>query len=221
MKLTILYDNTAKVGVAGWGFSALVGDTLFDLGADAVTLRKNAETLGINFSRIKNVVISHEHSDHYGGLDFDVIPELKGKKFFIADFFSNGLKRYIDENADLNLFEDKAVIGDAVAVRLKKEVFLLAHGDNGNAMVTGCSHPGIVNMVKAAKGKRSVDLLAGGFHLAWSPSSRVDEIAMELKALGVKRICPAHCSGENAQPIFKDVFGEGYITPGVGTVIEF
>ncbi len=222
MKLVILYDNTARVGIPGWGFSCLVGGTLFDLGSDPSILKKNADALGIDLNRVKNIVISHEHSDHFGGLDFDAIPEFRGKNIFVGDFFSQSFKRYIKKNATLKPI-DKAteITRGTTIVPMKKECFLIVDSDKGSTIITGCSHPGIVNIIKRAKElRRRIHLVIGGFHLAWKSKGEIDEIVKAFREFGVESVCPAHCSGEIAQEAFRAAYGEEYIEPGVGTMIE-
>jgi len=62
----------ADEGIGEWGFSALVevdGHTfLFDTGARPDTVLKNAQELKIDLSKVEDVVISHNHGDHTGGL---------------------------------------------------------------------------------------------------------------------------------------------------------
>ena len=58
--------------IGEWGFSALVQangrQVLFDTGAKPDTVLQNAKTMGIDLSRITDVVPSHWHGDHTGGL---------------------------------------------------------------------------------------------------------------------------------------------------------
>jgi 7,8-dihydropterin-6-yl-methyl-4-(beta-D-ribofuranosyl)aminobenzene 5'-phosphate synthase len=59
-------------GVGEWGFAALVEADgrrlLFDTGARPQTVLDNARELGIDLSGITDVVLSHHHWDHTGGL---------------------------------------------------------------------------------------------------------------------------------------------------------
>jgi 7,8-dihydropterin-6-yl-methyl-4-(beta-D-ribofuranosyl)aminobenzene 5'-phosphate synthase len=59
-------------GFGEWGFAALVeadGRTfLFDTGLYPETVARNADELGVNLARITDVVLSHNHNDHTGGL---------------------------------------------------------------------------------------------------------------------------------------------------------
>ena len=66
---TMLTDMT---GVGEWGFAALVEvdgrRLLYDTGARPQTVLDNARELGIDLSSITDVVVSHHHWDHTGGL---------------------------------------------------------------------------------------------------------------------------------------------------------
>jgi 7,8-dihydropterin-6-yl-methyl-4-(beta-D-ribofuranosyl)aminobenzene 5'-phosphate synthase len=72
VKVTILSTMVANEGIGEWGFSALVehdGEALlFDTGYFPETVLRNAETFHIDLSRVTDVVLSHNHTDHTGGL---------------------------------------------------------------------------------------------------------------------------------------------------------
>lgn len=59
-------------GVGEWGFSAVVDvdgrRILFDTGGRSETVLKNAKELHVELSNIPDVILSHHHSDHTGGL---------------------------------------------------------------------------------------------------------------------------------------------------------
>jgi 7,8-dihydropterin-6-yl-methyl-4-(beta-D-ribofuranosyl)aminobenzene 5'-phosphate synthase len=66
---TMLAD---RAGVGEWGFSALVTVNghriLFDTGARPETVLTNARELKIDLSDVTEVILSHHHGDHTGGL---------------------------------------------------------------------------------------------------------------------------------------------------------
>lgn len=73
VKVTVLSTMLADIpGHGEWGYAALVEvdgrKILFDTGAYPDTVLKNAEELGIDLSGVEEVVISHNHFDHTGGL---------------------------------------------------------------------------------------------------------------------------------------------------------
>lgn len=76
-RITILADAVpGRKTIGEWGFSALVEVTragvsrrfLFDTGDKAGTVLANATTLGIELCTVEDVVLSHHHGDHNGGL---------------------------------------------------------------------------------------------------------------------------------------------------------
>jgi 7,8-dihydropterin-6-yl-methyl-4-(beta-D-ribofuranosyl)aminobenzene 5'-phosphate synthase len=73
LKITILSTMLADGKELGeWGFSALVEADghriLFDTGAHPDVVLKNAQSLGVDLATIPDVVLSHNHWDHVGGL---------------------------------------------------------------------------------------------------------------------------------------------------------
>jgi 7,8-dihydropterin-6-yl-methyl-4-(beta-D-ribofuranosyl)aminobenzene 5'-phosphate synthase len=73
LKITILSTMLADGNELGeWGFSALVEADghriLFDTGAHEDVVLKNTRTLGVDLSTIPEIVLSHDHWDHVGGL---------------------------------------------------------------------------------------------------------------------------------------------------------
>lgn len=59
-------------GIGEWGFAALVEADghrlLFDTGARPETVLRNARELGIDLGDVTEVILSHHHGDHTGGL---------------------------------------------------------------------------------------------------------------------------------------------------------
>jgi 7,8-dihydropterin-6-yl-methyl-4-(beta-D-ribofuranosyl)aminobenzene 5'-phosphate synthase len=74
LKITVLSTMLAGSdrGIGEWGFAALLevdGQRLLvDTGARAETVHKNALELGIDLANVREAVITHNHSDHTGGL---------------------------------------------------------------------------------------------------------------------------------------------------------
>lgn len=70
--ITTLSTMLADRGLGEWGYAALVEvdgkRVLFDTGANPDVVLRNAETLHIDLSSVEDVVISHFHDDHTGGL---------------------------------------------------------------------------------------------------------------------------------------------------------
>jgi 7,8-dihydropterin-6-yl-methyl-4-(beta-D-ribofuranosyl)aminobenzene 5'-phosphate synthase len=72
LKITVLSTMLADKGIGEWGFAALVEAdahrVLVDTGARPDTVLENARELGVDLSDVKEVVLTHNHSDHVGGL---------------------------------------------------------------------------------------------------------------------------------------------------------
>src|SRR3989449_6978979 len=70
--ITVLSTMLADKGVGEWGFAALIEADghrlLFDTGDRPETVLQNARELGIDLSTVTEVVLSHHHGDHTGGL---------------------------------------------------------------------------------------------------------------------------------------------------------
>ena len=72
VRILILSTMLAENGIGEWGFSALVETDgqriLFDTGRYPDTVIRNARELGVDLSDVTDVVLSHHHGDHTGGL---------------------------------------------------------------------------------------------------------------------------------------------------------
>jgi len=72
LKVTILSTMLADQGIGEWGFAALVEadgrQLLVDTGARPETVLSNLRGLKIDLSGVRDVVLTHFHSDHTGGL---------------------------------------------------------------------------------------------------------------------------------------------------------
>lgn len=72
LRVLVLSTMLAEAGVGEWGFAALVEvdgrRILFDTGARPDTVLKNARELGVDLAGVEEVILSHNHGDHTGGL---------------------------------------------------------------------------------------------------------------------------------------------------------
>jgi 7,8-dihydropterin-6-yl-methyl-4-(beta-D-ribofuranosyl)aminobenzene 5'-phosphate synthase len=102
------------------------------------------------------------------------------------------------------------------------EQALVIDTDKGLVVITGCAHPGIVDMVRFVKDKFNKDIymVFGGFHLMDKSDKQVRAIITEFQALGVQKAGPCHCSGDQCIELFKEAYKEDFIDIGVGTVIR-
>jgi len=216
ISLVTVYDNYLADSrlETGWGFSCLVKtedkNILFDTGADSPILLSNMEKLGINPGEIDFVFISHLHEDHIGGLPgiLEIKPDLPVYK---PEFFSGPVKI---ENG----IRTTGPLGDGI-----KEQSLIIESEKGLIIITGCAHPGIVNIITSVKSQfpdKQLYLVMGGFHLFQTSDFDIKKIIEEFKNLGVQKVAPCHCSGDRCRELFKQEYKDNFIENGAGKIIN-
>ena len=244
MKLTVLVDNHTYIDQYYLGEPAvcyLIEDgehvILLDTGYSDVFL-ENASRMGIDLGRVTDIVLSHGHNDHTGGLPAFFAKFTQPVRVFAHP---NAFlpKRYegMDAGSPMSLYElpkqvslqlgakprqvsehvwclgeiprvyafeaDRAV-GETLsscgccweADAVRDDTSLALTLPDGVFVVTGCAHAGICNTVayaKAVSGKERVLGVLGGFHL-FEAGGSLDETIATLRALGVERVYPAHCT---------------------------
>jgi len=89
-------------------------------------------------------------------------------------------------------------------------------------IITGCSHQGIVNILKKAKEiiDKEIYIVFGGFHLMRHSDDEVKAIIQEFKKMGVLKCGATHCTGDRQIELFKQAYKENYVPIGTGKMIE-
>ena len=229
LKITLIsvYDNyqvDQRLQTA-WGFATIIktpGELiLFDTGGNSKILLSNIEKLGINPVSIKKVVISHIHSDHLGGLK-GFLERNSNVTVFIPSSFPKSTKnmitqkkaKFVEISAPRKISDSIYTTGELYGP--PEEQSLIIDSKKGLVVITGCAHPGIVNILKRAKKlmKKDIYLVSGGFH--HPPISCVKE----FKELGVGKVAPSHCTGDLVREAFRKEYKENFIEYGVGKIIE-
>ena len=78
-------------------------------------------------------------------------------------------------------------------------------------IVTGCSHSGIVNIVRYTKevlGVEAVEAIIGGLHLINADDVFLERVCKELRKLNVNSLHVGHCTGFNAISYLRRVYGD-------------
>ena len=101
------------------------------------------------------------------------------------------------------------------------EQALVLDTKRGLVVMTGCSHPGIVDMLKEIKArfKKTPYMVFGGFHLLNKSDREMEKIIEEMKAIGVVRCGATHCTGDRQIKLIKEAFGDDYFELGVGNIL--
>jgi 7,8-dihydropterin-6-yl-methyl-4-(beta-D-ribofuranosyl)aminobenzene 5'-phosphate synthase len=235
MRFSVVYDNqTLEPTLASaWGFACLVGDDLlFDTGGDARRLLSNMESMGIDPAGIGTVVLSHAHGDHTGGLggllDRGVRPTVYVPRSFPRRFKADvrAITTLVEVDGPMEIRPGIHITGGMGSALIEQA--LVVDTTEGMVVVTGCAHPGIVEMVRrstsltAGRAKGSVGevaLVMGGFHLGSASRRQVKRIIADFHDLGVRQVAPCHCTGDRAIQVFAEEYGDDFVKVGVGRAI--
>jgi len=201
-EILVLVDNTPNPSnprlLNPWGLSLYVATPsatlLFDTGPSPDALRRNAEALGVNLSRVDCVVLSHGHGDHTGGLEALSCGKVYGPP---------GTPASITVNDTMELTEGVYALRPLYGPPWETALLVNVEG-YGGVLLVGCSHPGVVSLVREASRIARVRLVVGGLHMLGATREQCESVATELSRLGVERVCALHCSGE----VMREVLSE-------------
>jgi 7,8-dihydropterin-6-yl-methyl-4-(beta-D-ribofuranosyl)aminobenzene 5'-phosphate synthase len=233
LRITVVYNNVIqRPGLTtDWGFAAVVEGgadvVLFDTGGDGPTLLANMEQLGIAPDSISAVVLSHIHGDHVGGIDA-FLERRPNVTVYMPRSFTAVFRRSVEQRGTrvevvsgprrlLANFYSTGEMGDGMI-----EQALIVDTTSGLVVITGCAHPGIVNIARAGCKHLGKDiyLLMGGLHmLRRSPEQNRATVAA-LRKLAIRKVAPSHCTGAAAIALFREKWTNDFIDGGCGAVIE-
>ena len=182
LRIKVIFDNvpyTEQLQTA-WGFSCIIEGIsqviLFDTGSNGNILLSNMKRMGIDPRSVKVVFLSHIHGDHTGGLNVFLQTNPRVIVYLPASFppsYQNlitGLgSQYKTLEKPKKLFGQVYTTGE-LGSRIKEQS-LIIDTPKGLVIVTGCAHPGIVQIVSQTQNwlQKKVYLLVGGFHLEGQP----------------------------------------------------
>jgi len=169
-------DKCPKSGfLTGFGFSALIYNyftekfSLFDTGGNGNILIHNIKEFKVNISDIKNVIISHNHHDHAGGL-VEILQINPSVNIYVP----------IDDlKAFSRAFPNKQIFGISEITEIEKNLFtsgqikssfnseqsvFLKTKNNELIILVGCAHPGVEKFIIRAKEISRIKAIIGGFH---------------------------------------------------------
>ncbi|MBN2380877.1 MBL fold metallo-hydrolase [candidate division WOR-3 bacterium] len=230
--ITVVYDNTAYFSElrSDWGFACVIDaggkKILFDTGSKGEILLANFDGIGLDPGKIEMIALSHEHWDHVGGLE-GFLARNSNVVVYVLKSFPNQVKKMArDAGAGLHEVSDPEELCTGIYTtgtmgRAIEEQSLIITTDKGAMVITGCAHPGIVEIVKKAKQLTGQEILAvmGGFHLGGASEREVKEIIEEFKQMGVSYVGPCHCTGEAQIELFREAYEHRCLEAGVGREI--
>lgn len=233
LRITVVFNNVPHrlELTPGWGFSSLIEGPdktiLFDTGGDGAVLLANMRRLGLSAKAVEAIVLSHIHADHTGGLNGFLAENADLEVWLPAQFPSSFQRAVSERGARVRAVREGGRLFDEVwstgpLGNATIEQALILDTAQGLVVVTGCAHPGIVRIAETAgrlTGKR-IHLLMGGFHLMGTDRAEIQAIIARLRALGVEKLAPSHCTGDAAIAQFRKAWGKDFVEGGLGAVIE-
>jgi 7,8-dihydropterin-6-yl-methyl-4-(beta-D-ribofuranosyl)aminobenzene 5'-phosphate synthase len=239
---------------------------LFDTGPGK-GLSNNAELLGVDLKSVTDLVLSHGHYDHTGGLKDFLLQTGEVTITAHPDIFRpkytkrNGEMRYIGIpysqeaiegwGALLRLSEGPVEVAPGIITtgvvprvtpfegrdedllvkegygfaedKLLDDLSLLIDTPQGQVLLLGCAHAGLINIVshvKALTGRNSFLWVTGGTHLGFYGPERLEEVLRELQAFPIDNLGASHCTGLPTGLRLAQEMGPRFQFCNVGCVIE-
>ena len=115
----------------------------------------------------------------------------------------------------------RRINGQMVTDRFEDEVAVVLELQEGLALISGCSHVGIVSMCRRVSRlfDRPVKVFVGGTHLMAANEERIQKTCELLREMGLGQLGACHCNGEQAGAYFEEHF-PGFFRNNVGTCLE-
>jgi 7,8-dihydropterin-6-yl-methyl-4-(beta-D-ribofuranosyl)aminobenzene 5'-phosphate synthase len=201
---------------------------LFDSGTDPDLFMRNLAKMEVEPGSIEKAIISHEHRDHRSGV-YKLYPLNRRIGVHFLDAF---LQEAYEQAEAIGMKPARVtapfeVVPGAYSTGIidgaPPEQSLAVETSQGIVLLVGCSHPGIVKIVETVRKQRGADsirLLLGGFHMFQQDPAQIREQVAALRRLNVRRVMPAHCSGDLAKKIFAEAYGSEFEPLGAGKILR-
>jgi len=211
----------------------LIGDdVLFDTFGDPGVLLRNLRKFNFDTAKIRNIVLSHDDWDHISGL-WHLIQNRNDITVYICPNFKQEIKERIASSGvkiieakeatqiKENIYSTGQLYGESKGEKCYEQS-LAIKTTQGLAVICGCAHPGIVDIVRNVNEayRENAYMLIGGFHLKDNTKETNKRIVNELKECGVRKVAPVHCTGKQALKIMRRVFGDGFTEIKEGGILE-
>ena len=276
LKVTVLSTmlvGANATGVGEWGFAALLEAdgrrVLIDTGARPETVLRNIEEMRIDLSNVTEVVLTHNHADHTGGLlalrraVMAKSPAALSRVHVPAGIFTSrldtngrelgGLRpiksefeklggQFLEHDKPFELFPGVWLLGPVPRVHpernwsstgqlqlptgpvednVPEDTGIAINTRSGLVVISGCGHAGVINTLEYARKAIAdvpIEAAIGGFHLFGASDEVLEWTGGRLKALGVRNLLGAHCTGIEAVFRLRQLIGLARRTAVVGAV---
>ncbi len=104
------------------------------------------------------------------------------------------------------------------------DISLILEEEEGNILLMGCAHSGILNILCKASELSEKDrflLVSGGMHYFKRNGDYVQKMLKKIKNYNIDNIMPLHCSGVNHYHLFKKYFGKRLVYGSTGKTVRF
>ena len=251
--ISTMLSGLPGAGIGEWGFAGLLETDghrlLIDTGARPEVVLRNAEELRIDLSTVTDVVLTHNHADHTGGLltlRCELLkqnPKALSRVHVPAGIFlsrlsadgrdENGLLPlkaafeqmggvFIEHKGPFEISPGVWLLGPVPRVHpernfttsgrlqtpagpvednVPEDTAVAVNGASGLIVISGCGHAGIVNTLEYARKavrEAPIEAAIGGFHLFAASDDQLAWTAERLKAVGMRHLLGAHCTGIEA-----------------------
>lgn len=251
--ISTMLSGMPGAGIGEWGFAGLLEvdgqRLLIDTGARADAVLRNAEELRIDLSTVTDLVLTHNHADHTGGL-LTLRRELSKKNpkalsrvhvpagIFLSRLAAEGREMngllplraefegtggvFIEHKGPFEVSPGVRLLGPVPRVHpernfpasgrlqtpagpvednVPEDTAVVVNTASGLIVISGCGHAGIANTLEYARKvvrEAPIEAAIGGFHLFAATDEQLTWTAGRLKAVGVRHLLGAHCTGIEA-----------------------
>jgi len=217
-----------------WGVSFLIDeDVLFDTFGDPGVFLRHVRRFYVDLSKIRHIVLSHDHWDHVSGL-WDILERHRNVTVYVCPHGEPGIKSRIAsygvsvvEASPFTQIKDGIFsTGEIPATFGESRIFeqsLVIKFLKKLTLLTGCAHPGVIRIVDTVNRRFSRErILAviGGLHLRDVSPAQARNVVLALRSRGVAEVSPMHCTGRAATRLFAREFGPHFFRLREGDTAE-
>ncbi len=226
LRLVVLDDNEGAPGLVNeWGWSVYLESpawrAIFDADTSPRVVEYNASELGVDLSSLDWGFLSHHHYDHKGGYPA-VARARPGLRVYVPPGETGDMRGW---GLDPVIVREPGRVEEGAYTTgplhsgwwgVEEQALAVEVEGLGLVVIVGCSHPGVDRLAEAAAraaGGERVALVIGGFH---GPSTRT----LDRLAAIADKICPTHCSGDEAKRYVRERYPDKYCGARTGTILK-